>query len=430
LVIAYYQMNNWKTYKVKELVDLGILERPMDGNHGEIHPKGSDFTESGVPFIMATDIKNSKLDLLGCKFISKEQSNRLRKGFSYCKDVLLTHKASIGRTAIVPHLESEYIMLTPQVTYYRVKDETQLDYKYLKFYFDSHGFQEIIKSYADIGSTRSYIGITEQLNLPIVLPPIENQHRIASILSSLDDKIELNLQMNKTLEAIAQAIFKEWFVDFRFPSFDGELVDGLPKGWMIKKISEVCEVTDFVANGSFASLAENVKYQTEPDYAILIRLTDYNRGFNGDFIYINESAYKFLKKSKLTGDEIIIANVGANAGDVFRVPQLDRPMTLGPNAIMIKDNCFSNYLYLFCISDMGQHLIKGIISGSAQPKFNKTDFRKIGIIVPNEVIIRRFNEIYSSVYNKILFNHDQNRCLTKIRDNLLSRLMTGKIRVA
>jgi type I restriction enzyme S subunit len=106
-------------------------------------------------------------------------------------------------------------------------------------------------------------------------------------------------------------------------------------------------------------------------------------------------------------------------------------MTIVPNAIMlmIKDNCLSIYLYLFCISDMGQHLIKGIISGSAQPKFNKPDFRKIGLIVPNEVIIKRFNEIYSSVYSKILFNHNQNRCLTKIWDSLLQKLMTCKIRV-
>src|SRR3954471_8200575 len=114
-----------------------------------------------------------------------------------------------------------------------------------------------------------------------------------------------------------------------------------------------------------------------PDYAILIRLIDYNRGFSGDYVYINQDAYNFLSKSKLEGSEIIIANVGANAGQVFRTPKLERPMSLGPNSIMIKPDALSHYLYLFFLSKQGQDLIQGIITGSAQPKFNKTDFRKL-----------------------------------------------------
>lgn len=97
----------------------------------------------------------------------------------------------------------------------------------------------------------------------------------------------------------------------------------IPETWEIKKISEITEiVTDYVANGSFASLAENVMYKDTEDIAVLIRLVDFNNNFNGDFVFIDEHAYEFLKKSKLYGGEIIISNVGANVGTVFKCPKL------------------------------------------------------------------------------------------------------------
>ena len=108
----------------------------------------------------------------------------------------------------------------------------------------------------------------------------------------------------------------------------------LPEDWLASEIQRETEfVTDYVANGSFASLAENVQYKNEPDYAILIRLTDFNNGFSGDFVYVDEHAYNFLRKSKLHGGEIIISNVGAYSGTTFLAPKLNRPMTLGPNSI-------------------------------------------------------------------------------------------------
>jgi type I restriction enzyme, S subunit len=148
-------MSNWTKRKVSDLVNLDIIEKPLDGNHGEIHPKGDDFINSGIPFIMASDINNSFIDLKTCKFISKEQAKILRKGFAKTGDVLLTHKASIGRTAIVPKISDEYILLTPQVTYYRVKDHSKLNNSYLKYYFDSKPFQDVLASFSGAGSTRA-----------------------------------------------------------------------------------------------------------------------------------------------------------------------------------------------------------------------------------------------------------------------------------
>jgi len=176
----------WDFLSVGELVKQNILDKPLDGNHGEIHPKGTDFVDKGMPFIMATDIKNGKVDLVNCKFITKKQADSLNKGFAITDDVLLTHKASLGRTAILGEIETPYIMLTPQVTYYRVKDKNKLNNKYLKYFFDSPTFQDTLLNHGDGGSTRAYVGITAQRNLPVCLPPIPEQRAIASVLSSLD----------------------------------------------------------------------------------------------------------------------------------------------------------------------------------------------------------------------------------------------------
>ena len=101
----------WGFLSVGELVEQNIISKPLDGNHGEIHPKGTDFVSEGIPFVMATDIKNGKVDLDNCKFITKKQADSLNKGFAITDDVLLTHKASLGRTAIVGEIETPYIKI-------------------------------------------------------------------------------------------------------------------------------------------------------------------------------------------------------------------------------------------------------------------------------------------------------------------------------
>jgi type I restriction enzyme S subunit len=152
---------------------------------------------------------------------------------------------------------------------------------------------------------------------------------------------------------------------------------------VFRKIIDVAKVTDFVASGSFKSLRKNVEYKYEPDYAVLIRLTDYKSGWNGNFVYVPEHSYQFLRNSNLKPGDIVISNVGAYAGEVFIIPDLGKPITLGPNAIVVKPyQDDSRYLYYYFSSYLGQERIKSIISGSAQPKFNKTDFRNLEIPLP------------------------------------------------
>jgi len=184
--------------------------------------------------------------------------------------------------------------------------------------------------------------------------------------------------------------------------------------WKTERISAVANVTDFVANGSFESLRNNVTYRNEPDYAVLVRLVDHNSGWKGDFVYVDKASFDFLKKSVVRPGDIIIANVGANAGTVFRVPALQKPMTLGPNAILCRpfeEILDRDFLYYYLTGQDGQDSIASILGGSAQPKFNKTDFRSLQVPVPPLPKQKAIAHILGTLDDKIELNRRMNATL-------------------
>ena len=268
-------------------------------------------------------------------------------------------------------------------------------------------------------------------NLELDLPNIETQQKIGSILKSFDDKIYLNQRQNNNLEQQAQALFKSWFVDINETSQNNEKFGYIPQNAIVKKIGELpVFITDYVANGSFASLKENVTLYQNKNYAYFIRNTDLKS--NSFEVYVDEHSYNFLSKSSLFGNEIIISNVG-DVGSVFLCPKLDLPMTLGNNIIMLRAETGSYlgfYLYIWFKWSYGQELIQGIKGGSAQPKFNKTDFKGLPVILPSQQQLKEFNEAVTPMFSKISQNQQESTRLAQLRDTLLPKLMSGEIDVS
>lgn len=178
--------HGWASKTVQQWVDSGVLAKPQDGNHGEIHPTKADYVESGVPFIMAADMIDGGVDTEGCRFIARAQASALRIGFAKTGDVLLSHKGTIGRVAILDTTD-EYVILTPQVTYYRPLDGSRLFNGFLYYCLLSPEFQAAMNRIAGAGSTRAYIGITRQLDLKLTLPPIDVQRETAAGLRRIDE---------------------------------------------------------------------------------------------------------------------------------------------------------------------------------------------------------------------------------------------------
>jgi type I restriction enzyme S subunit len=207
-IIARIQANavghvpgHWQVTKLGQLIDEGVVEKIQDGNHGESHPVESDYVPSGIPFVMSGAIRDGKVDLQQCKYLSQDHARSLRVGHARKGDVLLTHKGNqLGRVAILDN--ADWAVLTPQVTYYRIAKQDVLDSHFLQYYFQSPTFQYQFTRDAE-QSTRPFVSISAQRNLFVVIPPIAEQRAIAHVLLAMDEKNESNRQMNRTLVALA-----------------------------------------------------------------------------------------------------------------------------------------------------------------------------------------------------------------------------------
>ena len=337
-----------------------------------------------------------------------------------------------GKTAMVNILdENEVGFGSTEYIVFRAKKELTIpDFVY---YLVRSSFVRELAIKSMVGSSgRQRVQTNVVENLEIDFPSLTEQTQIASVLKSLDDKIALNNKINNNLEQQAVLLFKKWFIEFDNPSKNMlETRFGLvPESFKLLKNGELpLVVTDYVANGSFASLKANVTLYQEPNYAYFIRNTDLK---SGTFeVFVDEHSYNFLSKSTLYGGEIIISNVG-DVGSVFLCPKLDKPMTLGNNIIMLRpeQENLRYYLYIWFKWLYGQSLIQGIKGGSAQPKFNKTDFKNLPIFLPPDDLLEQFHQLVKPMFELIDENNTENQALTRTRDTILPRLMSGELDVS
>ncbi len=422
--------SNFLEYTVEELIEKNMLYKPLDGNHGNIHPKSKDFVNTGVPFIMANDIKDGKIDYFNCKYITKDLSNTLKKGFSKPGDVLLTHKGTIGRTTIVDN-DYECVVLTPQVTYYRVK--SGIDNKYLKYYFDSQFFQSTLYNRASAGSTRAYLGITQQRKLPIMLPPLETQEKIANILSALDDKIENNKRTAEKLEEVAQTLFKQWFVDFNFPNEDGKSykdnggkmvqseLGEIPKGWEVGKLSHFGNIVC----GKTPSKNKAEYYGDEVDF---IKIPDmHNNIFVLNTVDNLSSVGSESQKNKLLPPLSILTSCIATVGVVsLNINKAHTNQQIN-SIIPFKDE-YRYYLY-FSLKNNKNTLINMGSAGSTTLNVNTTSFSNLKITTPNKEILKKYSVKANKIFGKVINIYYENEKLISLRDTLLPKLMSGEIEV-
>lgn len=284
------------------------------------------------------------------------------------------------------------------------------------------------------GTTFKEVSGNTMKNIVVSVPQDKQvQEKIASVLDAIDEKIEENERINNNLEQQAVVLFRSWFSAFSLspnsPRINSEFGE-IPEDFEVVKVGSLpMLVTDYVANGSFASLKANVNLYQEPNYAYFIRNTDLKSGTFG--VFVDQHSYEFLSKSTLYGGEIIISNVG-DVGSVFLCPKLDGRMTLGNNIIMLRpeDDHLRYYLYIWFKYLQGQALIQGIKGGSAQPKFNKTDFKNTSILIPPKDILTRFHETVAPMFETISQRQTETSCLTDLRDTLLPQLMSGELDVS
>ena len=383
----------------------------------------------GYPLVRTPNVGKGRLILNGIHRVSEDVYNsRNARAIPEEGDLILAREAPVGNVSII--MDGQRVCLGQRVVLIKPKREL-VDPHFLTYYLLSAEVQHRLKNHAN-GAVVAHLNVSDIRNLWVTLPEFEEQVAIGKILRSIDDKIELNRQINDNLEQQVQALYKSWFVDFE-PFKDGEFIESelglIPEGWSIIKVGELpLYISDYVSNGSFASLKENVTLYETPNYAQFIRNTDLkSRQFS---VWVDEASYKFLGKSKLTGGEIIISNVG-DVGSVHLCPKLRIPMTLGNNVIMIKpiDIVYNYFIYMTFKWFYGRDLIKGITGGSAMPKFNKTDFKSLKLAIPDYSTLSKFNSLVSKLMEQVINLNHSNQRLSQTRDTLLPKLMSGEFKI-
>ena len=407
----------WKETTLEKVVEITSSKRIF----------ADEYKKSGIPFFRGKEIseKFSGNKISTELFISEEKYKDIKNNFGVPEenDILLTSVGTLGNPYLVEK-GLKFYFKDGNLTWFR--NYKDIEPKFLFYWIISPQGKETL-SYAKIGSTQEAYTIAKLKMLPCVIPQAPEQRAIAAVLSSLDDKIELLREQNKTLEATAQAIFKEWFVNFNFPGATGKMIDSelgeIPEGWRVGKIEEL---TTQMNSGGTPSTKEESYYNGSINWFSTKELQD-------NFIFESEKKITELglknSSAKFFPKNTVIMAIYA-APTVGRLGILAKESTFNQAAVGFAAKNEIGYPFIFLLLKHLRDQLNGLANGAAQQNLNVGLVKNFKIIIPDQEILKNFNLIVESVFEKILNNSFQIQTLSAIRDTLLPKLMRGEVRVA
>jgi len=402
-------MNNWKKYKLGDLIDV---------KHGFAF-KGECFSDTPTKDVLLTPgnfkigggFKSDKF-----KYYNGEYPN------SYIlkeSDIIITmtdlskEGDTLGYSAKIPPHSGINYLHNQRLGLVQFKNDL-FDKDYLHWILRTKPYQFYIVGSAT-GSTVKHTSPSRICEYEFSAPEDKTtQSRIAQVLTSFDDKIELLQQMNQTLETMAQTIFKEWFVNFNFPGFDGELVDGLPKGWKRGKLGKEFDLV-------MGQSPKGESYNEDGNGMVFYQgKTDFGFRFPTNRLFTTEPNRKANFLDTLVS---VRAPVGA-----INMANEQCCIGRGLSSVRHKTMAFS---YTYYLMKSLENVFKGFESeGTVFGAINKSNFENIEILIPETKLISEFEQTINPIDYKILNNSLQIRTLTQLRDTLLPRLMSGAVSVA
>lgn len=404
---------------IGELEALGCFLGIQDGNHGEKHPKSSDYVPEGVPFIMASDISSGRVDVASASKLPQSITDKLRIGFCFGGDVLLSHKGSVGYVAIAPE-HDPYLMLTPQVTYYRVNPE-KISARFLSYAFRETTFQKRILSTAGQQGTRGYVGIKAQRQLKVRFCPRSIQDRIVGAISPYDDLIENNRRRIALLEDAARMLYREWFIHFRFPGHEHvKILDGLSEGWERPAASVVMDIlsggTPKTGNAGF--------WDGEMGFFTPKDATDTPYVVNTEKTITEEGLWACNSKLYPADTLFITAR-----GTVGKLNLALVPMAMNQFCYALRAKTYFGQRYLYVALKAAIEQVRSRATGAVFDAVIVATFDRIPFLLPPETLTSNFEHSIDPMFDQIANLIQQNQKLAQARDLLLPRLMNGEIAV-
>ena len=402
---------------------IGQLAEIIDGDRGKNYPKQDEFYPQGYCLFLNTgNVTKEGLTFKENQFITKEKDEALRKGKLKRGDIVYTTRGTVGNAGYYnSNVPYENVRINSGMVILRANGEI-VDARFLYQILKSEYYWPYFKQYCT-GSAQPQLPIKNFSQIYLNVPDIKTQHRIADILSAYDDLIENNQKQIKLLEEAAQRLYKEWFVDLRFPGHENtKIVDGVPEGWQYEKLGDLVKTT----SGGTPSRRKSEYYVNGN-----IRWIK-TKELNDRFIFeteehITEDAVKNSSAKVLPEGALIVAMYGATIGKIG-ITAAEMACNQACCAFISFDDMISKE-YLYCwLMDNREYLVSQG-KGAAQSNLSQEMIRNFSLLCPDKKVIKNFTEIVTTMLENKRVLENKILMLSKARDDLLPKLMSGEVEV-
>lgn len=402
---------NWKTYKLGE-----ISARVVTG--GTPLTRVDEYYKDGkIPWLKTKEVNFCKIYETEYHISEEGLANSSAKLIPENSVIIAMYGQgdTAGRVAV-----NKVPLATNQACCNLIIDIQKADYRFV-YYYLKWSYAELVRR--KTGSAQPNLNTKIVKDFEIVLPSLPEQCAIASILSSLDDKIELNLQMNKTLEEMAMALYKHWFLDFG-PFQDDKFIDSelglIPEGWEVKQVKGF----GTVVTGKTPSKKSPEHFGGELAFVTPTDFKEYGRHVTHGKRYISESGILRHKNSIVPINSVIVTCIGSDMGKVG----ISKVACLTNQQINTL-KC-DNYLFMYCFFKANYQKLRVLAGdGTTMPIINKSSFMEIEVISPPSDALKEFENKLMEWDEKALANTLENQTLSTLRDTLLPKLISGEVRV-
>lgn len=400
-----------------EVVYLGSHTLLIDGDRGKNYPSPNEIVEDGILFLTTSNIKDNKLNLITTKFITQEKFNKLNKGKLNQRDLIITLRGTLGSIMIFETDKHETAFINAQMMIIRPKE--LIDYKFLYQTMISNIIKDQILKNSS-GSAQPQLTKRDVMNLSIPLPIINEQQRIAEILSKTDEHIE---KLDKTIEdyqLLKEGMMRKLLTEgIGHTEFKDTEIGRIPREWEVKELGEIGEII----TGSTPKTSESENYGT--DYCFV------SPADLGEAKYITDTIKKltlvgFEKTRILPKGTILVTCIGSTIGKMGILGVEYGSTNQQINSIICNKDVDNNFLYYAIRYNFNRYV--PYISTQAIPIINKTVFSKFNIIIPPLSEQKQIADILSSLDNKIELYQNQKQDFIQLKKALMEKLLTGKIR--
>ena len=408
----------WKLQKIGEIADI------IDGDRGKNYPKQNEFRDKGYCLFLNTgNVTRQGFNFYNNLFITEEKDKILRKGKLIRGDIVFTSRGTIGNTAYYSDkIPYDNVRINSGMVILRAiqgKVEQRYLYQLLKSDYQRVRMQSYIT-----GSAQPQLPIKNFSQIEIPIPPLPTQRRIADILSAYDDLIENNQKQIKLLEEAAMRLYKEWFVKLRFPGHENtKIVDGVPEGWEKLYIEDVCQT---VGGGTPSTKVPSYYNNGTIPW---VTPTDITRN---DCLILLDTEKKITEEglarssAKMLPSETILMTSRASVG-FFGISEQEVCTNQGFISCIPNNKNLMMFLLLNLMSRKDE--IRQKAGGATYLEINKSTFRKLIVIKPDDTLLNEFQSITYTILKRISALKKQSDLLKQARDKLLPKLMNGEIEV-